>query len=101
MRRSIRDAGSIAGLAAVVAVAVAACGGSGSISGGTTTASAGSSPIALSKCMRRHGVTDYPNPSFNGPAAASKQLNSQTPAFQRAAHVCLARGNFKVGVSDG
>ena len=54
----------LAGVVALVgaAVTIAACGGSGT-SGGATTASADSSPIALSRCMRAHGVTGFPDPS--------------------------------------
>jgi hypothetical protein len=51
----------VAGIAA--AAAIAACGSSGLSSVGATTASGDSSPIALSKCMRAHGVTGFPDPS--------------------------------------
>ena len=58
----------LAGLAAVLAagaVALAACGG-----GGPAPTATGSSnfdkALAFSKCMRSHGVPDYPDPNSNG-----------------------------------
>jgi hypothetical protein len=62
MGRRTRVAGAaVAGVA--VAAAIAACGSSGLSSVGATTASGDSSPIALSKCMRAHGMTNFPDPS--------------------------------------
>jgi len=56
---------SIALVAAVCcAASIAACGGSGSgpsVVGGTT-ATGNSSPVALSRCMRAHGLTNFPDP---------------------------------------
>ncbi|HEY5429636.1 MAG TPA: hypothetical protein VIK04_11010 [Solirubrobacteraceae bacterium] len=54
------------GLVAAVscAAAIAACGGSGSgpsVVGGTT-ATGNSSPVALSRCMRAHRLTNFPDP---------------------------------------
>jgi hypothetical protein len=51
------------------AVAVSACGGSGSGSVGATTATGYASPFGLSKCMRANGVTNFPDPT-NGPGGA-------------------------------
>lgn len=49
---------------ATCALALAACGGSGpAITGQGTTATGNSSPVALSKCMRTHGVSNFPDPS--------------------------------------
>ena len=51
-------------LVAVVccAAAIAACGGSGPSVVGGTTATGNSSPVALSRCMRAHGLTNFPDP---------------------------------------
>jgi hypothetical protein len=58
------------------ALTLTACGGSGTktITGGTGTVATGNaSPIAMSKCFRAHGVTNFPDPTqgpgglgFNG-----------------------------------
>jgi hypothetical protein len=57
------------------ALALAACGASSSsLSGGTGTVATGNaSPIAMSKCFRAHGLTNFPDPNagpggegFNG-----------------------------------
>jgi hypothetical protein len=63
------------GLTVAIAVlgcagALAACGGSSSSSPiGATTATGYASPFGLSKCMRDHGVSNFPDPT-NGPGGA-------------------------------
>lgn len=84
------------GLAAVCTVAIAACGSSNrSASSGTTL---GNTMVNYSRCMRAHGVTDFPDPSstqgpnafgidgynFNLPAT----LNTQSPAYESANQTC-------------
>lgn len=68
MRTSHHPILSIAVAALVGAVALAACGGSGSGSGpsavGATTATGDASPIALSRCMRTHGLANFPDPTM-------------------------------------
>jgi hypothetical protein len=62
------------------AVTLAACGSAGPGVAGTGTSAAPnskSSPIALSKCMRAHGVPNFPDPTA-GPGGAGLQI-SQTP----------------------
>jgi hypothetical protein len=53
-------------LVAVVccAAAITGCGGlgSGPVVVGATTATGNSSPVALSRCMRAHGLTNFPDP---------------------------------------
>jgi hypothetical protein len=46
------------------AVAIAACGSASpqAAAGGATTATGNASPIALSRCMRTHGVPNFPDP---------------------------------------
>ena len=91
-------------LAAVIgAVGIAACGGSGSTpTGQGTTATGDSSPFALSKCMRTHGVSNFPDPSagpggegFHGvnstPGSDALTVDGITfsgPAFQAAEKAC-------------
>jgi hypothetical protein len=81
-------------LAGVIgAVGIAACGGSGSsVTGQGTTATGNSSPFALSKCMRTHGVSNFPDPTF--PAGGGTAIRGgpgvdpQSPAFQHAQAAC-------------
>jgi hypothetical protein len=92
-------------LAGVIgAVGIAACGGSGSsVTGQGTTATGNSSPFALSKCMRTHGVSNFPDPTvgpggegFSGGVVSSPGSDSLTvdgitfsgPAFQAAEKAC-------------
>jgi hypothetical protein len=81
----------------VVAVSLAACGGSpsNSVAGlaSTTTASTGSAaptPLAaaLRYAMRSNGVTNYPDPSNSGRPQALKQIDPNSPEFLRAYTAC-------------
>ncbi|HTW10164.1 MAG TPA: hypothetical protein VME46_21860, partial [Acidimicrobiales bacterium] len=83
----------------VVAVSLAACGGSPSKGvasvGSTTTTSPGSAaqvPVAgavrFASCMRSHGVTNYPDPSGSGRPQSLKQINPSSPTFLRAYEAC-------------
>lgn len=59
-------------LALIVAgLLLAACGGSSSPSNSGSAASAADSALAFSRCMREHGVKDFPNPE-TGPGGATK-----------------------------
>ena len=79
-------------------VTLAACGGSGVRS--ATKPGADNSPIALSKCMRAHGVSAFPDPT-TGPGGPGLSLEASSggqvtingismggPAFEKAAKAC-------------
>jgi hypothetical protein len=53
-------------LGAGCAMAIAACGGSPklNVSGTATNATGNSSPIAMSRCMRAHGLSNFPDPKM-------------------------------------
>jgi hypothetical protein len=91
----------------LTAIAVAACGGSGtphhpSTSSATSRQSAG---LKLAECMRAHGVPNYPDPSATGGggtqirqssgasgnsiAVDGVQLDASAPKFAEAMHSCL------------
>ena len=83
----------------VVAVSLAACGGSPSKGvaglGSTTTTSPSSAPQAplagalrFANCMRSNGVTNYPDPSGNGRPQSIHQVNPNSTTFLRAYNVC-------------
>ena len=51
--------------------------------------------LAMSQCMRAHGITNFPDPSFQDGGAriqlgSSTGLNPQSPAFQAAQKACGA-----------
>jgi hypothetical protein len=69
----------IAVAAAGCALAIAACGGTGSGVTGVGTAespTARASPIALARCMRANGVTNFPDPSAGGGLQLSRSISS-------------------------
>jgi hypothetical protein len=75
-------------------VLVAGCEGSStSPTGGTSTsasaASAVESGIAFSRCIRSHGVPNFPDPKVSGHTVRMGSPSTvQSPAFQSAAHSC-------------
>jgi hypothetical protein len=94
-------------------VLAAACGGSSNVASGgssssrgvVTGASAGtpteqaqlkSGYRRFARCMRSHGVSDFPDPitgsgghpGFNLHGGSSSDLNSNNPAFQRGVEAC-------------
>jgi hypothetical protein len=95
-----------------LAIGVAACGGG---SDGPTVAGSGSakqtgdhaagtgskkgSALAFSKCMRAHGIADFPDPNGKGqiqigisqsPGSPSSDLEPNNPKFQAAQQACKA-----------
>ena len=83
--------------------AIAACGSSNKPGGGSNAAHHGQF-LAFSECMRSHGVTDFPDPTFTPPSdpagysivsdrngvilAVPSTINPQSPVFQHASAVC-------------
>lgn len=75
-------------LAAVpCALAIAACGSSSKPSATAASADPG---LQFSRCMRAHGVTNFPDPSGHGQIQIgdSSGINPQSPAFQGAQQSC-------------
>lgn len=75
---------SIALAALICGLALAACGSSGKTA--TTTASV-SPGLQLARCMRAHGVSDFPDPSSGGDISISPG-EAQSPAFRSAQQAC-------------
>jgi hypothetical protein len=82
-------------LAAVsCAVAIAACGSSGSTNSGSGPTANGryAAALAFSKCMRSHGVPNFPDPKVSGHriqiSGSSSGVNPQSPAFKSAQQSC-------------
>ena len=82
------------------ALGLAACGSSQPNTGGATTdqgntAAAQAKSLAFSRCMRSHGVPNFPDPQFGtGPGGGfgirigGAGLDPNTPAFQAAQKAC-------------
>jgi len=78
---------------------LAACGGSGASGGTETAANAGAKAggfgqaLRFSRCMRAHGVTNFPDPGAGGGGfrlqiVPGSGVNPQAPAFQAAQKKC-------------
>ena len=86
-----------AAAAVVLVLSLDACGSTGVTGSGTTGDSNASSQLALAECMRKHGVPNFPDPTF--PAAggiaesAGTSINRNSPAFQKAIAVCNGRSS--------
>jgi hypothetical protein len=95
----------------VLAVVAAGCGGSGSPGGqGSGSPPSGRAPatgstasvmarfVAYARCMRSHGIRDYPDPttspgggvSFQVNGGPGSDLNKNNPTFKAANRVCQA-----------
>lgn len=82
-------------LAAVAsALAIAACGSSDPTKSGSgpTATSKYSGALAFAKCMRSHGVSNFPDPIVTGNSiqilGSNSGVNVQSPAFQSAQTSC-------------
>jgi hypothetical protein len=93
-----RRAGVLA-VAAGLVLLTAACGGSPSAagSGGSSAGSGGSSQaggspqtgqLAFARCMRSHGVTDFPDSGALGNASPSGDLDPNNPTYRAARQAC-------------
>ena len=91
-----------AAVALMLALSVAACGATGQPSGTTTNSSSNGSQLALSECMRSHGVPNFPDPRQGGGFAITATLGSSTltvdgttfegPTFGSAVKTCKLFG---------
>jgi hypothetical protein len=80
------QAGVLTGVAALASIlALAACGGSSKPKPPSSHASAF---IGFSKCMRAHGVSNFPDPTGGGIHLGSN-INPQSPVFRAAQTVCF------------
>jgi hypothetical protein len=79
-------AGVLTSLAALACVfALAACGGSSKPKQPSSHANAF---IGFSKCMRAHGVSNFPDPTGGGGIRIGNNINPQSPVFRAAQTVC-------------
>jgi hypothetical protein len=55
--------------------------------------------LAVARCMRTHGVPNFPDPSFSpGAKPAPAGLNPLSPAFRSAARACGARSGGNIAI---
>ena len=80
---------------AAAALLAAACSGSPSSSGSPSATGTGhgsflADELAFSRCVRAHGVPNFPDPSANGQASASsKQVLASNPGSPAAVRACV------------
>ncbi|HWD85739.1 MAG TPA: hypothetical protein VG321_08300 [Solirubrobacteraceae bacterium] len=72
-------------LAMCCAVLLAACGGSGKANGHQAAYDAG---LKFAKCMRAHGLSNFPDPSGGGGGIQIPVGDASSPAFQSAQKAC-------------
>ena len=100
-RRPSRPTKPTAAMTAMLALAVLAAGCGGSDGPGTTGASAGTAmtqALAYTRCIRSHGVGDFPDPTtpagggvaFQINAGPGGDLNANNPTFRAANQACRA-----------
>jgi hypothetical protein len=89
-----RRAGVLAVTAGLVLL-TAACGGSPSSSGSPSSAGTGgasssfvSHELAFARCVRAHGVPNFPDPNANGQEPPSVKDISKSPRFPAASNAC-------------
>jgi hypothetical protein len=96
-----RGIGLVAAALFTATMFTAACGGGtsstgvaglGSASPSASSSSGGGSAVAFSRCMRAHGITDFPDPGPNGGiglnGAPGSDLDRNNPRFQAAFQAC-------------
>jgi hypothetical protein len=93
-RARLRRAGLLAAALACLALVAAACSSpaSSGTGAGPTSGSAMHSELAFSRCMRAHGISDFPDPNAQGGialnAGAGTDLNPRSPQFKAANNAC-------------
>jgi hypothetical protein len=78
-------------ITASLVLLVAACGGSPSSAGSSTAGGTTSSQLlAFARCVRSHGVANYPDPNSAGklPTATPQQLGVSSSEYQAAESAC-------------
>lgn len=71
----------------VLALVLVACGAESSAGHGTAAAHADPA-LQLARCMRAHGVSNFPDPGAGGPVVVPSGVNADAPAFVSAQRAC-------------
>jgi hypothetical protein len=66
----------------------------------TISASQKAAMVANARCMRKHGVPDFPDPTFSGNriTIGNGGANPDSPAFKRAAAACGGLGSAAIRI---
>ena len=107
-RAWIRSTAALAAVVIAAAVVLAGCGGGPaspkSAGGGSSRLTAAlAQALQLSRCMRAHGITGYPDPNGQGTisVAAGPGIDPRSPLFQRAQRACQSLDNgFNMNTSN-
>jgi hypothetical protein len=93
--RGRRAAPIIAALAGVACLAAGCSSSPAGPAGKSSPGDAGAKALAYSKCMRSHGVPDFPDPAVNGNSvgisvhgSSGSDLNPGSPAYKAASRDC-------------
>jgi hypothetical protein len=91
-QRRLRRAGTLAIATAITLLATACGGGSPSSSSTSNVAGAKSAgyaaQLAYSRCMRSHGVPDFPDPQHNASGTGISGVDTSSPQYQSASSAC-------------
>jgi len=77
-------------LVAALVLLVAACGGRPSSTSAVVTQTANSQAVAFSRCMRAHGIPDFPDPTSRGgvPKVTPQEVGVSDSRFRAAQAAC-------------
>jgi hypothetical protein len=90
-RAWLRGAAVLGALVACAAVGLAACGGGGSSTSAATAGNRSASfdkLVAYARCMRSHGVTNYPDPQTSSGGISISVPDPNSPQVQSAERAC-------------
>jgi len=85
-RHQRRWRAGVLGALLIPALLAAACSGSGSPQ--TSGSSARQQALAVARCLRSHGISDFPNPNRNGTFTNLSQLKETGSQFDAVASAC-------------
>jgi hypothetical protein len=75
-------------VAAAALAAVAACSGGSSNSVTSSAGNPNKGALAYARCMRSHGISDFPDPNAQGGFSAPNNMNPNTPQYAAANNDC-------------
>jgi len=96
-RARLSHAGLAAAVLALIGLLATACGGGSSPAAASGGGGGGGSPpvqaqLAYARCMRAHGVPDFPDPNSNGGGFEGVPAGSQVTAADHVCHHLLSAG---------
>jgi hypothetical protein len=74
----------------LAAAAATACSGGSPSAATSSSGNPNSAALAFARCMRSHGITDFPDPNAQGGFSAPNGMNPDTPQYKAANNDCKA-----------